>query len=221
MVPVSALLLLVITHLPPVPVHVAVAVFGALMMCNVGRMIAAMAMVTSSVEPRRRGAFLSVNSSVQHVASGIGAYLGGVIVTKAADGRIEHLRHGRLVGAAATLSTLWLASAYGLPINRRPRPKRSASPPRPKQVSMPASRCTATAICTAEAVWAAGLADQSCCSSCRPLELEQQQSPVAGVIEWCSSSRAREPEHYSIHKMRRGQKSLWKLALEVGNLLRY
>jgi DHA1 family inner membrane transport protein len=109
-VPGSALLMLVITHLPPVPVALAVAVFGALMMCNVGRMIAAMAMVTSSVAPRRRGAFLSVNSSVQHVASGIGAYLGGVIVTKAADGRIEHFGTVGWFGAACTLSTLWLAS---------------------------------------------------------------------------------------------------------------
>src|SRR5215212_4025522 len=109
-VPGSGLLMLVITHLPPVPVALAVAVFGALMMCNVGRMIAAMAMVTSSVEPRRRGAFLSVNSSVQHVASGIGAYLGGVIVTKAADGRILHFGTVGWFGAACTLSTLWLAS---------------------------------------------------------------------------------------------------------------
>jgi DHA1 family inner membrane transport protein len=109
-VPGSALLMLVITHLPPVPVVLAVAVFGALMMCNVGRMIAAMAMVTSSVAPQRRGAFLSVNSSVQHVASGVGAYLGGVIVTKAADGRIEHFGTVGWFAAACTLSTLWLAS---------------------------------------------------------------------------------------------------------------
>jgi predicted MFS family arabinose efflux permease len=109
-VPGSAVLMLVITHLPPVPVALAVAVFGALMMCNVGRMIAAMAMVTSSVVPRRRGAFLSVNASVQHVASGIGAYLGGIIVTEAVDGKIAHYGTVGWFGAACTLSTLWLAS---------------------------------------------------------------------------------------------------------------
>jgi predicted MFS family arabinose efflux permease len=109
-VPGSAVLMLTITHLPPVPVPLAVAVFGALMMCNVGRMIAAWAMITGSVEPRRRGAFLSITSSVQHIASGIGAYLGGVIVTEAADGRIEHYGTVGWFGAACTLSTLWLAS---------------------------------------------------------------------------------------------------------------
>jgi MFS transporter, DHA1 family, inner membrane transport protein len=107
--PLSALMLLVITHLPPVPVIVAVAVFGGLMVCNVGRMIAALAMVTSSVEPRRRGAFLSANASVQHMASGLGAYLGGIIISQSADGKIEHFGAAGWVAVAATLATLWLA----------------------------------------------------------------------------------------------------------------
>ena len=91
-------------------VYVALVVFGLLMVCNVGRMIAAMAMVTSSVEPQRRGAFLSANASVQHIASGFGAYLGGMIVTEAADGKIEHFGTVGWVAAAATLSTVWIAS---------------------------------------------------------------------------------------------------------------
>lgn len=108
--PGSALFLVIVTHLPPVPVIVAVAVFGLLMVCNVGRMIAAMAMVTSSVEPNRRGAFLSANSSVQHVSSGLGAYLGGLIVTQAKDSHIEHLGTVGWIAAAATLASLWLAT---------------------------------------------------------------------------------------------------------------
>jgi DHA1 family inner membrane transport protein len=108
-IPMSVLMLLVITHLPPVPVIVAVAVFGALMVCNVGRMIAAMAMITSSVEPRRRGAFLSANSSVQHVAAGLGAYLGGIIVTQSTAGKIEHFGTVGWFAAAVTLASLWLA----------------------------------------------------------------------------------------------------------------
>lgn len=107
--PVSALLMLVITHMPPAPVAVAVAVFGALMVCNVGRMIPAMAMVTSSVQPHRRGAFLSANSSVQHVAGGFGAYLGGILVTQSSDGRIEHFGTVGWIAAGTTLASLWLA----------------------------------------------------------------------------------------------------------------
>ena len=137
--PVSALLLLVITHLPPVPVAVAVAVFGALMVCNVGRMIAAMAMVTSSVEPQRRGGFLSANSSVQHVASGFGAYLGGLIVTQQTPGAT--LEHFGTVG--------WIAAAIDArqPLARRPRPHRRRNrPARPKR-----SACAAAAEATVDA----------------------------------------------------------------------
>lgn len=107
--PGSALLLLVITHLGSVPTAVAVTVFGALMVCNVGRMIPAMAMVTSSVEPHRRGAFLSANSSVQHIAAGFGSYLGGIIVTQSADGQIQHFGAVGWIAAASTLLSLWLA----------------------------------------------------------------------------------------------------------------
>src|SRR3954453_19911632 len=110
LIPCSALLLLAITHLPRVAVWVAVTIFGALMVCNVGRMIAAMAMITSSVEPRRRGAFLSANASVQHMASGLGAYIGGVIVSEAADGRILHFGLVGWIPALSTLSSVWLAT---------------------------------------------------------------------------------------------------------------
>ena len=109
-VPGSALLMLTISHLPPIRLEIVVAIFGALMMCNVGRMIAAMAMITSSVAPRRRGAFMSVNSSVQHMASGVGAYLGGAIVSKAADGRIQHFGTVGWIAAVCTLSSVWLAA---------------------------------------------------------------------------------------------------------------
>jgi predicted MFS family arabinose efflux permease len=109
-VPCSAVLMLLISHLPPEPVQLVVLIFGALMMCNVGRMIAAMAMVTGSVEPRRRGAFLSINSSVQHLASGFGAYLGGAIVSKAPDGTILNFEKVGWIAAGCTLASMWLAA---------------------------------------------------------------------------------------------------------------
>ncbi len=107
--PVSALLLLAITHLPRVHIGVAVLVFGSLMVSNVGRMIAAMAMITGSVEPRRRGGFLSANSSVQHLACGVGAYLGGTIITQEKGGPIAHFGTVGWIAAISTLFTLWLA----------------------------------------------------------------------------------------------------------------
>ena len=107
--PASILMMLIITHLPPVPTAVSVAVFGTMMVCNVGRMIPAMAMVTSSVEPRRRGSFLSANSSVQHIACGLGAYIGGLIIAEGANHRIEHFGTVGWIAALSTALSLWLA----------------------------------------------------------------------------------------------------------------
>ncbi len=107
--PFSALLFLGITHLPPVGVVVIVTIYGALMVCNVGRMIAAMALMTSSVDPHRRGWFLSANSSVQHIASGLAASAGGLIISEAPDGKLEHFGTVGWFAAGATMLSLWLA----------------------------------------------------------------------------------------------------------------
>jgi len=107
--PVSAVLMLTITVLPRASIVIAVVVFGSLMVSNVGRMIAAMAMITGSVDSHRRGGFLSANSSVQHIASGVAAYLGGIIILQTADGRIEHFGKVGLIAAIFSMSTLWLA----------------------------------------------------------------------------------------------------------------
>lgn len=107
--PMSAVLMLVICHVPAGQIVMAIACFGALMVCNVGRMIPAMAMVTSSVAPRQRGAFLSANSSLQHMAGGVGAYLGGWVVTQDSGGHMLNFPILGWLAAAVALSSLWLA----------------------------------------------------------------------------------------------------------------
>ena len=107
--PVSALMLLLITQLPAGAIVAAIAVFGMLMVCNVGRMIPAMALVTGSVLPENRGAFLSANSSIQHIAGGFAAYIGGVIVVQTADDRLHHFGKVGALAAGFSLLSLWLA----------------------------------------------------------------------------------------------------------------
>lgn len=107
--PVNGLFLLTITNLPRVHVAVAVAVFGLVMVTNVGRIIPAMAMITSSVQPHRRGRFLSANACVQHIACGAGADLGRFIISQTPDGHIEHFGVVGWIALASTLTTLWLA----------------------------------------------------------------------------------------------------------------
>ena len=55
-----------------------------------GRMIPMQAIVSSVTMPNKRGGFMSINSSVQQLASGIAATIGGAIVAEGPGGRIEH-----------------------------------------------------------------------------------------------------------------------------------
>ncbi|MDZ4821722.1 MAG: MFS transporter [Planctomycetota bacterium] len=105
----AAAVFLTLTHLPATSMFVALPVLSLLMVCNGGRMVPAMAMITSSVAPHRRGSFLSVNSAVQHVASGIGASCSGLILTGATDGPISGYGTVGWIAAVVTVGSIWIA----------------------------------------------------------------------------------------------------------------
>lgn len=140
--PVAGVMMVIITNLPRVPVWVAVAAFAGLMVGNAGRMVVAMAMVTSCVEPRRRGGFMSVNAAVQHLATGLGAFLGGLIVRRAADGTFLHFDRVGYLALTSTVASLFLA-----------RRLRSYAP------SIPVADCVAADLDGPTAVPLAGLVD--------------------------------------------------------------
>jgi MFS transporter, DHA1 family, inner membrane transport protein len=106
---IAAMLMLVVTNLPVVPLALAVGVVGALMLCNAGRMVAGLSIVTSSVEPSRRGGFMSANSAIQHFASGLGAFVSGKIIVTSPQGALENFGKVGLMAVAATALSLWLA----------------------------------------------------------------------------------------------------------------
>jgi predicted MFS family arabinose efflux permease len=55
-----------------------------------GRMISLNALITGVPKPQDRGAFMSINISIQQIAGGLAAGLTGIIVTQAPDGKILH-----------------------------------------------------------------------------------------------------------------------------------
>ena len=102
-------LILVVTNLPRVPLALAVGAVGSFMLSNAGRMVAALAMVTGSVERRLRGGFISANSAVQHLASGVGASIGGLMLTKSDDGTLHRFNMVGLFARSRPRLSLWLA----------------------------------------------------------------------------------------------------------------
>ena len=119
--PLSALIMLTITNLPRVGLIPAVAAVSVLMVSNSGRMIAAMAMINASVEPRLRGGFMSAYSSIQHIAAGIGAGVAGLVLVEGADKTLHNYGYVGLIGMASTLLSVWVAGQLR-PASRPPIP---------------------------------------------------------------------------------------------------
>ncbi|MDP1957231.1 MAG: hypothetical protein Q8J75_03510, partial [Rhodocyclaceae bacterium] len=113
--------LFVQTHLPPVPLLVMVACATLFFIFVPGRMVPAMAIMTSAVEPRLRGTFLSLNGTAQNLGCGIATYLGGLMMTQDAAGKVVGYGNVGFLAMGATLLTIYLVGRIhmhaAVPIN--------------------------------------------------------------------------------------------------------
>jgi len=100
----SILPLLLVTHLGPAPLAVVLACTTLFFVLVPGRMVPAMAIVTSAAQPALRGTFLAINAAVLQFASGLAAVVGGlVIATDAAGGIVRYNWTGYLATAITLL----------------------------------------------------------------------------------------------------------------------
>jgi multidrug resistance protein len=106
---ISIVPLLITTNLPPVPVWVAICASVIFMVFVSGRFVPAMALVISSVQPRLRGGFMSINSAIQQLGLGLASMLSGFVIGHAADGTLTHYWVTGLVAVSATLIAIALA----------------------------------------------------------------------------------------------------------------
>ncbi len=80
--------ILFLTHLPSLPYFAIMAFFPVFMVLISGRIIPMQTLLSTVPTPAKRGAFLSLNSATQALGTGCGAWLGGLLLTNAADGHI-------------------------------------------------------------------------------------------------------------------------------------
>ena len=80
--------LLVVTHAGPLPLWGWLICSTSFFVLISGRMIPAMAVITSASEPRLRGTFMSLNGTVQSLAMGLATTLTGSLTTIDASGRL-------------------------------------------------------------------------------------------------------------------------------------
>jgi len=105
---VSIVPIVAVTNLPRVPVPMVLAVTTLMMVLASGRMISATALVTGVVQPARRGSFMSLNAAVQQGAAGVATFAAGLLIGRAADGRMTGYPWVGALAIAANLLTLWL-----------------------------------------------------------------------------------------------------------------
>ncbi|RCH55594.1 MFS transporter [Mucilaginibacter hurinus] len=75
-------MILVYCNMPPVPLWQVIVINVIMFMGIMGRMIPSTALATAVPEMRDRGAFMSINSSLQQMAGGIAAVCAGLIVSQ-------------------------------------------------------------------------------------------------------------------------------------------
>ncbi len=109
---ISALLslvpILIITNLPPVPHYAALIITTFFFIFFGARFVPAMALITSTVEPRLRGSFMSINSSVQQLSAGLASFGAGLIVKESASGALQHFSWVGYVSCIITLMAVWV-----------------------------------------------------------------------------------------------------------------
>ena len=101
--------IVVLTNLPPVPLVVAVSVTTIFMIAMSSRMVPAMALMTVVVEPRYRGSFMSLNSSVQQFAAGLASLFSGFILGQSDTGQITHYFITGLCAVALAVWSIFIA----------------------------------------------------------------------------------------------------------------
>jgi len=79
-----------ITALPPLAVWFLFPFTTVFFILFGSRFVPAVTLVTSAVNPRERGSFMSINTSTQQFASAFAAMLSGFIVSNTPEGKVEH-----------------------------------------------------------------------------------------------------------------------------------
>jgi len=103
-VPVSLL-----TNMRHVPYYDVLIVTTLFFIVSGGRTVPAQALVTSVVPSAMRGGFMNLNASLQQLALGLTAFIGGLIISKSPIGELQHYNILGYISIAVSLISLALA----------------------------------------------------------------------------------------------------------------
>jgi predicted MFS family arabinose efflux permease len=122
---------LILTNLPATPLWIAALVVSGYMVFSAGRIVPAQAMMLGACEPRVRGAFMSLNTAVQHMGTGAAAAIAGALITKTPDNKMLGYPMVGIVATVAALISLVLAGYLRparVPVNEPPQAEPKKEP---------------------------------------------------------------------------------------------
>ncbi len=103
------IVVLIYTNLTPVPFWIAMMMNILMMIGIMSRMVPSMALTSALPEMQDRGAFMSINSSLQQIAGGLAAAIGGmVVVQKTKTSPLEHYNELGLIVIAISIVGIYL-----------------------------------------------------------------------------------------------------------------
>ncbi|MDQ3292689.1 MAG: MFS transporter [Bacteroidota bacterium] len=104
----SIIPIILVTNMPRVPHYMALIITTSFFIGFGARFVPAVSLLTSSVEKRLRGSFMSFQSSVQQLASGLSAFVAGLIIQKTPTGEILHFNTVWIIACIATVICMFI-----------------------------------------------------------------------------------------------------------------
>lgn len=87
---IGILVILYYTHLGVTPLGIVILVSVIMFAAITSRMISSSALISAIPDPKHRGSFMSVSSSLQQVSGGIAAFIAGLIVVQNGEGPLQN-----------------------------------------------------------------------------------------------------------------------------------
>jgi len=116
----AIIMVIIYTNLVPVPLWTIIVINIIMFMGIMSRMIPATTLYTSIPEMKDRGAFMSINSSLQQMAGGLAAIVAGHIITQQTKtGPLEHYNILGYVVSAVSVLTIFLMYKISLIVKQK------------------------------------------------------------------------------------------------------
>ncbi len=112
-----------ITNMPSIPFYFVLIVTGIWFVLSTGRSIPAQAIISNVPPPAQRGSFMSFNSSVQQLFTGVASLISGWIVYADADGRLHNYQWVGYLSVAIVCSCLFTVGMLNKRVLQKEREK--------------------------------------------------------------------------------------------------